>query len=372
VNPSEPASANPLPTGLVRYLPELEPELQQFLGEAFPKRDPQLRMARWKWMFLESARRLGVPPMVWLFRKPQGIIAHQGALTVSLQVAGARYTTGWFVETFVLEKFRKGPIGTGVIEKARLDLPFNLSLGQTEQMRSIQLRTGWKQIADLQTLMLVLNPSQVFQGKFGNPLVRLAAVAAMNASRRIRRWRGRPRGNAPAIRHLDEFGAAHDQLWNEVSPRYQTTVVRDAAYLNWKYVTQPGQDFTRLELTRNGKVCGLAILKFVEPAGSYAYRRCFLVDFVVDPTRDDDVRWIFEATWQEARNRNFDAVFLYLIHSRLQQLAESYGFLRRDPSRYLLIAADGVPEAVQRAALDAQTWFVTQGDSDIDRPASSD
>ncbi len=368
----EPAAANPLPTGLVRHAPELQSEVERFLAEAYPKRPPELRMARWKWMFLESARRFDVPPMVWMFRKASGIVAHQGALTVCLQAAGNRYTTGWFVDTFVLEKFRKGPIGTGVIEKARQDLPFNLSLGQTEQMRSIQLRLGWKQVADLQTLMLVLRPARVLQGKFGNSLVRLAAVAALQISQRFRLWRGRSRLAPPTIRPIAEFGPAHDQLWNEVSPRYQTTVVRDVSYLQWKYVTQPGQDFTRLELSRDGKVFGLVILKFVEPGSAYPYSRCFLVDFVVDPTRPDDVYWVFEAARQEAARREFDAIYLYLIHTQLQQLAERYGFLRRDPQRYLLIAAEGVPEQVQQAVLDPQAWFVTQGDSDIDRPATAE
>lgn len=368
---SEPAPPNPLPTGLVRYLQDLLPEVERFLVEAYPKRPPDLRMARWKWMFLESAQRFDVPPMVWMFRKAQGIVAHQGALTVSLQVAGKRYTTGWFVDTFVLEKFRKGPIGTGVIEKARLDLPFNLSLGQTEQMRSIQLRLGWKQVADLQTLMLVLRPSRVLQGKF-NPLVRLAAMAALRISQQFRLWRGRSRLTPPTIRPIADFGPAHDQLWNEVSPRYQTTVVRDVPYLRWKYVTQPGQDFTRLELSRDGKVVGLVILKFVEPGNFYPYRRCFLVDFVVDPSRPEDVYWIFEAARREAVQLEYDAIFLYLIHPHLQHLAEHYGFLRRDPQRYLLIAAEGVPDEVRQAALDPQAWFVTQGDSDIDRSANAE
>ncbi len=75
--------------GLIGYDPALEQEIFDFQQVAYPTRRTDWIAPRWRWMFLASAQRLGIPPMVWLYRNASGIVAHQGAIPVKLKVGRA-------------------------------------------------------------------------------------------------------------------------------------------------------------------------------------------------------------------------------------------------------------------------------------------
>jgi hypothetical protein len=49
-------------------------------------------------------------------------------------------------------------------------------------------------------------------------------------------------------------------------------VRRDASYLNWKYVDQPGQEFVRLEITATSGARGIVVMMFRGARGTYKYR----------------------------------------------------------------------------------------------------
>ena len=103
------------------------------------------------------------------------------------------------------------------------------------------------------------------------------------------RERGRGRAHAQAgVHEIAAFDTRHDALWERVSRDLVCAVVRDASYLNWKYVDQPGQTFVRLELTERNALLGSAVLMIREPDAAYAYRRAFLVDLVA-PMTDESV-----------------------------------------------------------------------------------
>jgi hypothetical protein len=48
--------------------------------------------------------------------------------------------------------------------------------------------------------------------------------------------------------------------------------------------------------------------------------------------------------------------------------ALAFGFVRRAPTRVLLIATGEPATPVEQLALDGSNWLITRGDSDIDRP----
>jgi hypothetical protein len=357
--------------GLLRFSEEFAQEIFAFQREAYPLRRPDWIEPRWRWMFLASAARVGVEPMVWFYRSKDRVVAHQGAIAVRLHTAAGDFTTGWFVETMALPEVRGKAIGPMVVAKALEDLPFNLSLGQTAHMRELQYRLGWKRVAPLETLMLIISGKALIAGKVPR-LAAPVAGAALTAYQQWRYWRGRVRQSPPLqVREVSRFGSAHDALWRDVSPQYPVAVVRDASYLNWKYVDQPGQSFIRLELADDQRVRSVVVLSIVEPRGTYGYTRAWMTDIVVRPEDPATVWATLDAARSVSRQRGADLMLFEVVNESLVNHALRFGFIRREPSRVLLVAPGGAQSEVAQLVLDGRKWLATRGDSDIDRPASA-
>ena len=91
---------------------------------------------------MESAKRLGVEPRGGLDRVAGAIVGHNGAIPVRLKIDDDERVSAWLVETMVLEAYRSQAVGARLTVEAHEDLPFALSLGQTELMRAVQLKLG--------------------------------------------------------------------------------------------------------------------------------------------------------------------------------------------------------------------------------------
>lgn len=354
----------PQPDGVVGYAPALEPAIFEFQRTAWARRAPALIEPRWRWMFVESARRLGVEPRVWLYRDDGRIVGHNGAIPVKLLAAGREHDTAWLVDTMVLEEYRSQAVGSRLMVHAHEDLPLALSLGQTETMRAIQLRLGWHQVAPLETAQFLVNPGKVLKGKLPGPLSAVAGIG-LRAAAAVRGARG---GAALDVEAVDRFGRAHDELWQRTARTLSCAVVRDASYLNWKYAEQPGQDFLRLELRRGRELVGVAVWMFREPNRAYAYRRGHLVDLVTPLDDHAQLVGVLRAACGAAAARDADALICFHVNPRLTKALRDAGFLLREPQRHLLVDPGRFQGAERATLLDPSSWFVTQGDSDIDRP----
>jgi hypothetical protein len=354
--------------GLMRFDEAIAPAIFAFQRAAYPRRRPDWIEPRWRWMFQASAARLGVEPMVWVYVSKGRVLAHQGAMAVRLRTPLGDQITGWFVETMALEEARGKAIGPMVVAKALQDVPFNLSLGQTEQMRELQYRLGWKNVAPLETLVFVLHGRALVARKVPRIVAPLAGTA-LTLQQRVRYRRGR-RSAVPTLqtREVERFTAAHDRLWEEVEGQLALAVVRDASYLNWKYVEQPGRSFVRIELSEGPQVRAVVVLSISEPAGTYPYRRAWLNDLVVRPDDPDLVWATLEAARQTSLRLGADLIVFDIISDAFVKAALAFGFVRREPTRQLLVAPGDPPHDAGRLALDGASWFVTRGDSDIDRP----
>jgi NADP-dependent 3-hydroxy acid dehydrogenase YdfG/acyl carrier protein len=361
-----PAGAQPGPTpSTVGHSPEIEADACEFQKIAFPDRRPDLVGPRWKWMFVSSAERLGIAPRVWLHRDAGRIVGHNGAIPVRVKIGAEDRLSAWLVDTMVLEEYRSQAVGARLMVEAHEDLPFVLSLGQTDQMRAIQLRLEWEQVAPLQTAQLLIRPERVLKGKLPRPAA-LAAGLGLRASSAIRSaWAQRPQGQ---VREVGRFDASHDSLWEEASRDITCAIRRDASYLNWKYVEQPGQSFVRLELVRDGAVRGVIVCMFREPDDVYRYRRAFVVDLVAPFSDAALVSDLIHAGVQASARCGADAVSCLHIGPALTSALKRAGFILRRPSRYLLVRPGNLEGASRQHVLDAFSWYITQGDSDIDRP----
>jgi len=316
-------------------------------------------------MFVDSARRIRVAPHLWLYRDAGDIVGHMGGIAVRMKIGDEERPTAWLVDTMVLESHRNGPIGSHLMVAAQQDLPFALSLGQTAEMREILVRLGWHAVAPLQTAQLLIRPERVLDGKLPTPAAWLAGIGmrATSAARDLIRDRADVQ-----VREIGRFDASHDALWNKMAADVACAVVRDASYLNWKYVDQPGQRFLRLEIMDGSGSSGVAILMFRDPDHAYRYRRAFLVDIVAPLSNTGLMEQIVRAAATAAADRGADALVCLHIHGGLTRVLERCGFRMRTPTRHLVVSVDSLSAATREKVIDGDAWLVTQGDSDIDRP----
>jgi hypothetical protein len=269
----------------------------------------------------------------------------------------------------VLKSCRDKGIGPIIMMKAKEDLPFSLSLGQTNEMRSILFSLGWQQVAPLQVYVFPLRPGKMLKGKM-NPLLAKTAGAGLQLLAYTKNQKTRSKLLDLDVNEIDQFSERHDELWEEVKSDYKCAVVRDASYLNWKYIDQPGQTFRRFEMKQGSKVVGTAVLMFRDtgPHTPYKYRRAFIVDLVTAISDLKMVLSLLEAIRIEVIKLDYDSITFEIINKDIEKALKQFGFLKRDPGRYFLIYSSDTDENEKKNILDADNWFVTKGDSDIDRP----
>jgi len=347
------------------YQSAAEDQVFAFQAVAWPHRDQSLIPSRWRWMFVESARRLALAPRVWLHRASGQIVGHMGSIPVKLKVGSETLNTGWLVDTMVTDDYRRRGLGSRLLVQAHDDQPFSLSLGQTAEAREILHHLGWHRVAPLEIAQLLIRPANVLRGKLPRP----AAVAAGWGLRASATVRGLVRGKSRlCLKEVAQFDARHDRLWESVAATMPCAVVRDASYLNWKYVDQPGQAFVRIEAIEGDRVCAVAVMALREPDAVYRYRRALLVDIVAPQSGDALLQQIVQAAADVADARGADVLRCLHIGSALTRALKAVGFTMRTPERHLLVDAASLPAPTRDLVIDASNWFVTQGDSDIDRP----
>lgn len=357
------ASSDP---SITLYTPDLDEAMFAFHTEAFgARRRADWVRPRWQWMFEASARRLGLDTQVWLYRDGDRVAGHNGALPVQLKIGDAIRTTAWLVETNVLEKYRTQAAGPRLLAAAQQQLPFAISLGQTETMRAILLKMGWKVVAPLQTAQLLIRPERVLKGKLP-PGAALGAGIGLRALASLKRL-----GHSSlelTTHEVAQYGPQHDALWEAMSRDVGCAVVRDASYLTWKYLDQPGQSFVRYDMHADGRLVATSVWMLREPDDAYRYRRAFLVDLVAPLSDDATLDGVLRVGCARMADLGADAVLCLHINDRLTSALTRTGFSPREPGRFLLVYPDGLSEAEAERVLDARQWLVTQGDSDIDRP----
>ena len=288
-----------------------------------------------------------------------------GSIPVRLKLGSDERATGWLVETMVLKEYRNRGVGPRLMVDAHEDQPFSLSLGQTTEMREIQFRLGWKEVAPMQVARLLVRPENVLKGKLPAPAA-WAAGLGLRASSAVRHLLDeRPSLKVESIERFDE---RHNEVWATASRDLRCAVVRDASYLNWKYVDQPGQCFLRLEVSDDQGIKGLAIWMLRQPDRKCSYRRAFLVDLVAPLSDAVTLRQIIKVSCAAAADRNADALICRHINARLTHALRRCGFHLRLPDRFLLVDPGPLTGPEVDLLLAPDNWFVTQGDSDIDRP----
>lgn len=202
-------------------------------------------------------------------------------------------------------------------------------------------------------------------------LPRVGAVATLAAplldalsGLRDRRRLPRP-GSGPELRRIERFDGAVDALFAACAPRVGLVGVRDAAWLNWRYVDTPSRRQECLGLFRGEQLLGYVVAEFADG-------QAWLVDHLA---LDGETRAVLLAAFTAlARQRGLDEATALLFEHDLAVAPLSdlgwRGPLRRKPFR------DIFPFIVRTCRTDAPAedfaltrWHLSDGDRDAEHMA---
>lgn len=157
------------------------------------------------------------------------------------------------------------------------------------------------------------------------------------------------------VDHLERFDHEADRLWGEVGPGYKVALVRDAAYLNWRYVENP-DDYTMLGLRRDGLLVGIVVLAETVRRGV----RCGeIVDFVA-PAEDDEVlKLLVQVAVEHSRRAGHALVQAWTVKDTTLDARFRVAGLGVKRTEIKFLTSPDLPDPLLR---DPNAWLLTQGD----------
>ena len=132
----------------------------------------------------------------------------------------------------------------------------------------------------------------------------------------------RNRPLAEEVRMIQRFDDSFTALWETLAPKFGLAVRRDAAYLNWKYVTAPHVRYSIVALRRDDRNVGYAVYRHLhEPRG----RVTLLVDFLTDPADEQGLETLLRWIDREARQADSDKIRAFAMHAGFRRVLRRSG-----------------------------------------------
>jgi hypothetical protein len=170
-----------------------------------------------------------------------------------------------------------------------------------------------------------------------------------------------------SIREVSLFDQRFDSLWDEASRDHNILAIRDKAYLNWRYVEEPGKDHAIFVAESGEKLLGFVVLTCTERFG---FRIGLVMDILTIPQGSRI------ATSLLCAGVNYFELSRVDIAGCLMPPGASYaptlkgmGFVRAP--RWLLPqdiywGVCGLsPHHGVKLLADPRNWFITWGDTDV-------
>lgn len=114
----------------------------------------------------------------------------------------------------------------------------------------------WKSLGAPPFLLRVNNIGYILK-RFTGWDVRVPAVVSRSAQYILNRVRKKLGGYE--VRKGPGFITDYDSVWESFSADVENTLIRDASYFRWRYLSRPGSDYKYIGIYRSGKLCAVAV-----------------------------------------------------------------------------------------------------------------
>lgn len=289
-------------------------------------------------------------------------IAQFGGILCPARVLGASRDVMIGVDVMTAPAFRNQGIFTATARSALerwREAGVALVLGlANDRWRHRADALGYERLFPLRRLVRILRPERVLARRLGIPMPRLPRIAGW--------WRAasgarRPTDPKLVIRSMDTPTAAFDRLWERVEGEATFSLVRDRAWLSWRYAECPLRVYQLLLAERGGVPAGYAVFSVVrEPRTTYV-----AVPEVFAPGDAKAFHALVQECVVRAQREDADTVATFAVPSSAAARAFGAAGFRMTRTGWSLEVNRLDPAIPPSALRDPAAWWVSAGDFDV-------
>ena len=314
---------------------------------------------RWDWQYLRNPNNPRGEPEIWIAREGPAIVGQYATMPVQVTVTGQQVRGSWGMDVMVAPERQRQGLGEILFRTWDRNVGASLGLGLSESSYRLFNKLRWPDVGPLPCLVKPLTRRAFRIPTWPVSVNRIVSAVTLPIVKIVARTR--PLG--AEVRLIQRFDDSFTQLWDSLANKFDFAVRRDAAYLNWKFVSAPHVRYVIAALRRDDRNVGYAVYRhFGEPRG----RVTSLVDFLVDPDDQDGLRTLLGWVDREAQQADSDKIRTFAMHAGFRRVLRRSGYFQVKSSIQFVVKVNGInvsPSFYENT----DRWHVTLGDSDQDR-----
>ncbi len=335
-------------------------ELRDFLREAYPNDARKHDLKFLSWYFLENPNQSADDVPLWVAIDEGKIVGQLATILVGLQVGTETTKAIWILEFILLEKYRGQGLGKKLVRAAEVRYPTMITLGINDASTRVFVSLGWKALGSIHRYHRVLYAGNAAKGLAKSGVLR-GAANLLSAPLRFGAGEGKLKSEYE-VRTGSGPGPEWDVLWERASRQWICAVERSKEFLRWQFQRQPGKRFEFLELYREEKLVGYAILFFRAEAKASAPAKAAISELVYDSERADEIiDMLIEVCLRRAISRKAGSLVTDVLNERVEARLSNHGFWRiKNAPRFMASS-----KQFQEAMYAEKNWYLTRADSDV-------
>jgi hypothetical protein len=160
---------------------------------------------------------------------------------------------------------------------------------------------------------------------------------------------------------IGEFDDRFNAFWEKVCEGHPLIMVRDRAFLTWRFVECPNRRYATFAAEREGTLAGYVVVRTQDKG---AYRLGHIIDFLVRRDDEETLGHLVATAMRRLKNRGVDIVSCTISPSARMpnRVLRRCGFLYGKPGDHVVNSYGSMRQDIR----EAKEWFVTRADSDVD------
>jgi GNAT superfamily N-acetyltransferase len=342
-----------------RYRPDDRRSVEALYRRVFGHDAAEASRLRWEWQYRRNPNNPGHEPEIWIAREGPAIIGQYATMPVKLALRGEEVQGSWGMDVMVAPERQRQGLGELLFRTWDRYVGASLGLGLSESSYRLFQKLRWPDVGPVPCFVKPLTRRALRRPNWPVPVNRLVSALTLPLVKVVARTR--PLG--AEVRLIQRFDDSFTQLWDDLAPKFDFAVRRDAAYLNWKFVSAPHVRYSIAALRRDDRNVGYAVYRHVyEPRG----RVTLLVDFLADPDDAQGFSTLLRWIDREAREADSDKIRTFALHAGFSRVLKRSGYFQVKSTMEFVAKVNAI--GVASSFYDnTDRWHLTLGDSDQDR-----